>query len=705
MDSGGGRVAWSDVAQIDRMTLFDLFGVIRRRKYMFGAVFLTLVTAAAAVSLSMEPRYTAKAIVLVDTVGDDDSAAAALRPTSADELRISTTAELMKSRRVAEQLALHMSDDLAREAAQQSNIILPLVERGHVWVASIFDRTDEGPAEPAAVDGEERLRVATDKVIERTNVKRVVASRLIEVSATAERPEKAAAMANALVEVYQQMRRQDRRRSRQKEIERLRVQTQQAQVDLYNADLAIAKYMRENDLIAANGAAAVENRVARLETALSNAKAESVSRRLNQLLTEEKELERRLTELSIVYGTGYPEIVDLRAQLEALRLEISAERDRARAESLTRRAEIDQNAAALSSELRAVRREHFKALEANAGLRELEREAASRSSIFKTLSARLQRAEGDLSRDRDELSFVSRAVAPTSTASASTSKIMAVGMFTALMISTFLAMVAESMDRAVRSTDQVRALLGAPTLTMVPRVKSRKFGLQYLRSYIQNNQTSDYFEAIRNLFLELISKDTDHEPRLVVMTSVMPGDGKTTIANSLSEMASMFDCRAIVVSLDRRNNIRPVSANAEIDANEERMVTAAVAQMSEGRAIVTAAPQGGQISTYGENGVSLRSLPRQLQKLGESWDLIIIEAPPVLRSRDAKALAAYADDILVVMEWGGVKPDALRAVRDVFDGIEIAAILNRVDLRKHAQRGYGDAIQFSVSKQRRLLPV
>ncbi|MGF1543321.1 MAG: GumC family protein [Parvularculaceae bacterium] len=691
------RNDWSDGAQLDRMSLLDLLSIFKRRKFLFSFFFVTIAAASTLYATIAEPKFASRSIVLVNTYSDDEEAPAN-RPTAADELVISTMTELMKSRRVAEKLALHMSDELAREAARDARPILPFIEKSHVWVASIFDR-EEG-AEPT-VEGERRLREATDKVIARTEVTRIKNSRLVQVGAVAERPEKAAAMANALVEVFLTMRQEDRQRARQKQVERLRAQAQQAQVDLYDADLAIANYMRENDLIAANGAAAVENRVARLETALSSAKAESVSRRLNQLLADEKIMVQRLNELSIIYGSGYPEIVDLRAQLEALRIEISAERDRLRAANRSRRAEIDQNAAALSNELRSVRREHFKALEANAGLKELEREASARQSIFKNLSDRLRRAENELNRDVNDVSFVSRAVAPTDAASASTAKIVAVGSFGGLLVAAFMAMVAESMDRSVRSSDQVRLLLGAPTLAMIPRVKSRKFGPRHLRGYIQNNQTSDFYEATRNLFLELISRDVPHRPRLVVMTSVTAEDGKSTIANALSEMASMFDCRAVVVGLDRNNNLKPVTANADIDDEDARSVTAAVTEMSAG-GDVAMFNDGASLTSFNDGGVSLRSLPRQLEELGERWDLIIVEAPPVLRSRDAKALAAYASDILVVMEWGRVRPGALRAVREVFDDIKVGAVMNRVNLKAHAERAYGDAIQFSMRRRRRL---
>jgi Mrp family chromosome partitioning ATPase len=214
-----------------------------------------------------------------------------------------------------------------------------------------------------------------------------------------------------------------------------------------------------------------------------------------------------------------------------------------------------------------------------------------------------------------------------------------------------------------------------------------------MQSYIEKNPESDFSEAIRNLYLELMAQKSGLKQRIVVITSVKPGDGKTMIANGLAAVAEAFDVPSKVIEFDRHFQHEPpeMKSGVEVDAKAEPADISASKQVTPIQPAVIR-----PIEESAWRAESQPLLPRQLIDMTDRWSLIIVEAPPILRSRDAKALAANATDIILVMEWGGVTPGALKAIRKLFGRVEIGAVINRVNLKAHARRGYGDAIDYAA---------
>ncbi len=79
--------------------------------------------------------------------------------------------------------------------------------------------------------------------------------------------------------------------------------------------------------------------------------------------------------------------------------------------------------------------------------------------------------------------------------------------------------------------------------------------------------------------------------------------------------------------------------------------------------------------------------------LRKRYDLVLLNAPPILPVRDAKHLARYSDVCLLVARWGRTDEDALRSANELFGSSVTAVVINRVDLKRHADSRYGDSIQ------------
>ncbi len=666
------RANWIEAPNAGGAGLDEVFRVLRRRGFVLAGALVLLSGLTTAFALTKEPSYTANAIVMVEPKVDEDEITAVTdRLSAVEEIKISTVVEVMKSRKMAEQVALAMADDidLGQVAETDASREFSWGAARDLYVSIFGDDVKDGASEASFAVGDEavgeaddrKFKAATDRILDDISVRRLSNSRMIEIAAKAPTPGGAARKANAHVEIYIDSRRRERHKARVKRVESLEARVEEARRELLNADLEVAKYMRENNLISARQDAAVLNRIARLESALTEAQTESMSRTLNQLFAEEAEIKDRLAKLSVVYGPGYPEIVDLREQLFAIELQISSERQRLQTRARNARAELDESAAGLQRELRSVRRQHFEALEANAGLKELEREADAKLGLFNSLSERLQRARSSLHQDRDDIKMMAEAIVPLTPSNTGRVGMIAVGGIGSLMLAALMAFAAEALDDRVRSSDHVRSYFRAPTLSMIPKSSMRRLQAESIGAYLRENAGADFTEAIRNLYLEVVSDGPVKGGRIVVVTSVLPDEGKTLVASGVHAMAKQFEHRAAIVTIDDLADDAGGAGGSSAEALD----------------------------------MTLQALSAQIDEMRDRFDMIIVDAPAILKSRDAKVLANLADDMLVVVEWGKTPAGALKAAREVLGPIDVGVVLNRVNMKAHANFAYGDMAQYA----------
>src|SRR3546814_1013062 len=118
-----------------------------------------------------------------------------------------------------------------------------------------------------------------------------------------------------------------------------------------------------------------------------------------------------------------------------------------------------------------------------------------------------------------------------------TKRILAVALLASVIIAAILAFAAESVDSRVRTSEQVERLTGTPALAMVPEIPDSWTDLPPYVAVIER-PCSAFSEAMRSLQFELASRHREETVQTVVVTSPLPGDGKTTISMSLAAAAA-----------------------------------------------------------------------------------------------------------------------------------------------------------------------
>ncbi|HEX5795585.1 MAG TPA: CpsD/CapB family tyrosine-protein kinase, partial [Geminicoccaceae bacterium] len=189
-------------------------------------------------------------------------------------------------------------------------------------------------------------------------------------------------------------------------------------------------------------------------------------------------------------------------------------------------------------------------------------------------------------------------------------------------------------------------------------------------------------------------------PAVILVTSALPGEGKTSLAASLAVFAVQLGHRTLLVDLDFR---RPAVAR-EFRFRPEADVLALLDGTARFEDAVRRDPYSGvDLLAAGDdhgNPITLLTSERLIAVLGaarERYDQVIIDAPPVLGLPDAKALSPASDAILFVVHWDRTARDAaaaaLRQLADVAARVT-GVVLNQVDMKKHASYAYGDAAQY-----------
>jgi uncharacterized protein involved in exopolysaccharide biosynthesis/Mrp family chromosome partitioning ATPase len=263
----------------------------------------------------------------------------------------------------------------------------------------------------------------------------------------------------------------------------------------------------------------------------------------------------------------------------------------------------------------------------------------------------------------------------------------------------WLAIVLERMDRTFRSPRDVSDALGLPCTTLVPRIARKRRAR--LKRYLLNEPFSAYTEAIRSVAasLQVATPGGGHE--VVLISSSVPGEGKTTLAASLAVLVGSLGRRVLLIDLGfhRASMIRGLSTieGPLMNPNQQNQAL--------GQFVQQIADLGIDYLRIGRSQVdrlallSREQIPDLISQSRESYDCVIIDGPPLLGATESRLLASMVDRLLFVVKWGSTGRDladsALRMVRDAScldKGLKDRpiAILTQVDLKAHAQYQFGD---------------
>lgn len=562
----------------------------------------------------------------------------------------------------------------------------------------------------------------------RVTVEDVQGTRLVRVMVRDTDPERAALIANTLVEVYVEKTHEDRLGSTVSAIEWLGEQLETLRGELETSELALHDFKIEHNVLSVSledRQNLVAGEIERFSTALTEARAERIGlqarvARLRAILAADdiEEQASALTDVDTVqtlrgelrtklaeqdgleqrYGANHPRMQELEAQISGLREQLRGELS---GMMIAAEADVRQAAATEAGLRAALDAAHSAGLELN--MREIEytRLSRQRDNNVKLYEVVLERsAAADITRmlRTTFVRMVDRALVPTVAVSPRLSLNVGVGATVGLALSLLLAFVLGRLDTRIRSIEEFEEF-GATVLGILPRmedaVAKARAGKRARRRDDVSDSSRDLVahhqplsaiaENFRTIRTNLVFMTAEDRLRSIAVTSANPREGKTLIVANLAISLAQSGKRVLVVDTDLR---RPRVHRAFGLRNNHGVTSVIAGRMSLPDAAQPSVVPGLDVLSSGPippNPAELlhREAFKQLIADAKSrYDVVVFDSPPLGAVIDAAVLGPQVDGIIVVARPGETTRQAVRAMlRQLGDvGANIlGAIVNGLD--------------------------
>jgi capsular exopolysaccharide synthesis family protein len=723
----------TDTAPAD---LRSILGVLLRHWKLICVVPLVALIGTYIVLLCVPPQYKSTAEVLI--VNPKVQSETPLRATAGipDAATMSTEIALIQSKSLALRVAKEL--ELDREPQFLRRGIMPqLLEK--LGLSQVGERlgltgSDEAPAEAGPDERSAALDATAEELRQRIQVERLGLSYVLSISITTPDPALSQRIVDAIAKNFFAEELEARSDARGRAAGWLKKWVSELRDSLSETEGEIEKIKAESGLSDAGVMLNVtEQQTSELNKQLANLRAEVTEKKLRleqahrlfesggniqavpdimaspvitKLREQQSELTWREQELHNKYGDRHVEVIAVRAQLASINRQMNDE-----AQHIITNLQSTYDLAldhqrSLEDSLRKLTTSDTNNNSAYVKLRALQPAADAKRKLF-------EQALGDL----DELSRRAaaddeggRVIAPASKPLPANGlrRMMiygVVGVF-ATGVGAVLAFLVEYLQTSFRTHEMVERTLGYPVLSMIPVVRRRlrRISRESLVEALVRERRSQLSTAVETARIVLGFPSSGVVPKVLLLTSALSGEGKSTVARLLATSSALSGRRTALVDCDLHHGSvskpfgRKRSGIAEVLAGEADLASVTVQDPDTGLFVIPAGTAAkGPADLLGSP--VMRDLVDQLR---EQYDYVVIDASPLLAVVDALTLAAVADKIVMIVEWGRTSrtnaAEALKGLRYVGHSIA-GVILNKVDYKRLASSGYGFGRDYSYGSR------
>jgi capsular exopolysaccharide synthesis family protein len=215
-----------------------------------------------------------------------------------------------------------------------------------------------------------------------------------------------------------------------------------------------------------------------------------------------------------------------------------------------------------------------------------------------------------------------------------------------------------------------------------------------LLQYLVDKPTSSVAEAVRNLRTSVLLANVDHPPKVIMLTSALPGEGKTTCCIALAQISEALGKRVLLIECDiRRRTFRNyfdlpdrgglLSVLSGARSFEETVYL----DESSGLYILP----GEESSVNAADIFASQRFADFITEMRQHFDFIFIDTPPVLAVPDARVIAKNSDAVLFCVRWDKTARETVVEGLRFFAQVNIkiaGLVLSQVNVNKMARYGY-----------------
>lgn len=268
---------------------------------------------------------------------------------------------------------------------------------------------------------------------------------------------------------------------------------------------------------------------------------------------------------------------------------------------------------------------------------------------------------------------------------------MALAALIALLVSAGWLILRDRLDTTVKTSETLRQVSNSSVLGVIGYERdARRHPL-----IIRDRGRSHRSEAFRSLRTNLQFIGVDHQPRSLVVTSCLPGEGKSSTSANLAITLAQAGWRVLLVDGDLRRPSIPGYLGIEGAVGltdvliDKARLEDVVQSWSEPNLSVL---PSGRIPPNPSELLGSQGMRQILTRLAGEYDMVIVDAPPLLPVTDAATLAAICDGTLLVARYGRTRREHVTRVVDLLLPVNawvVGSVLNFTPSRSSLYYGYG----------------
>jgi succinoglycan biosynthesis transport protein ExoP len=715
------------------MVDFDRLLAIGRRQWRIVAIAVVVMMGlGAGYLLTAVPIYSADASLLIDTNNQKlaDQMSSSVPDLVDGETSTLSQVELLKSKKIALAVSdkLDLKDNPAFMADRKG-----LLRNVLAAVKSVADVSGWFKDNSPQLNDQQIQQAIVEQLQQKLDVTRVGRTYVLTLEYSSADPNLAQQIARAYADAYLADQLDSKYEAARRASEWMQQRIAELRQKSLDTDLAVQKFRAEKGLITTDGQLVSEQQLTQLNSQLILAQADTASVQakynriksiidsgamtaavseslesdvITELRTKYLDASRKESDIANRLGSDHVQAVRLRTEMSEYSRLMFEELGRI-AQGYKSSFEVALNRQkSLEAQVAKATGISASANDSQVQLRELEREADTYKKLYETFLQRYQETVQQQSFPVTEARIISSPDVPDKPSTPKKPLVLALSLLLGLGLGSGLGAFREFRDRFFRTGDQIRDVLDLEPLGTVPYCKTTKLiphgsgpaklharviGKENgLANYVIDHPLSSFAETMRSAKIAIDVLVEHKNPKTVGFVSVLPGEGKSTVAINFAELLASQGARVLLIDTDLRNPgaTRQLGRHAEagiLEVLQDNVSTRDVLMINPDTKLAFLPAVVKRRVPYSAELLASQAMDRIIEDVAEAFDYIVFDLPPLAPVVDARAMSPKLDAYLFVVEWGKTSRNVVKktlvnngAVAQKCAGV----ILNKVDTRK-----------------------
>lgn len=413
---------------------------------------------------------------------------------------------------------------------------------------------------------------------------------------------------------------------------------------------------------------------------------------LTRLFERQSTLEQERAQLAARYLDEHPRVREVDEQLAVVNEDIEAEIGRLRAAAENQVAVTRRNVEQLSAERDRLTQEVAELNDIGLDYTQMRESTDTLRQHYEAVLARTTELDLNALYEREIIQVLEDAEIPGAPVSPQVPLNLAVGLLLGLFVGGGIMVLIDALDNTVKSSDQIARATDRPILGTLPAVNKgalkgvQAYGESALDTLVHTAPRSSFAEGIKTLRTNLMFMAPDDPPKVLLMTSPGPGEGKTINSVNMAIALAQSGEKTLLIDSDMR---RPRIHKATGVGNEVGLAQLIGGDANLEEAIQSCPFEGGpDVIACGPvppNPSELLHTDRFRQvvaELRERYDRIIFDSPPLAAVADALILSHSVDAVLLILKFGQTRQELLARSVEQLEAIGaplVGTVLNDID--------------------------